>query len=77
MNPSASSHLSAPFLRLPQVISEIGQRKTFIYTECKAGRFPSPIKIGRSSVWDAAEVERWKACVRAGKPWTPNSRATV
>lgn len=70
MNPSALQR-SAPFWRLPQVIAEIGQRKTFIYTELKAGRFPAPLKVGRSSVWDAAEVERWKNAIRAGKPWVP------
>lgn len=65
MNPK----YSAPFWQIATVEQEVAKRKSWIYREVSAGRFPPPLKLGKSSVWDSAEVEDWKASVRAGVPW--------
>lgn len=36
-----------------------GTRKSFRYSEERAGRFPERVKIGRSSKWLESEVEVW------------------
>jgi prophage regulatory protein len=33
--------------------------KSWIYREIAAGRFPPPVKIGRSSGWDTSAVDAW------------------
>jgi len=36
-----------------------GASRSFIYQEVAAGRFPRPIKLGRSTRWIAAEIHAW------------------
>jgi len=45
--------------RLPTVMSRTGMRRSWIYKEISAGRFPAPIKIGRVSGWDSSELDAW------------------
>lgn len=45
--------------RLPSVLSRTGMGKSWIYREIAAGRFPPPVKIGRSSGWDTSAVDAW------------------
>lgn len=48
-------------LRLPEVESRIGMRRTWIYSEILAGRFERPRKLGRASVWPESSVNAWIA----------------
>lgn len=45
--------------RLPSVLSRTGMGRSWVYKEIAAGRFPPPVKIGRSSGWDASAVDAW------------------
>lgn len=38
-----------------------GASRSFIYQEVAAGRFPKPVKLGRSTRWIAAEIHAWIA----------------
>jgi prophage regulatory protein len=50
------------FLRLPDVEALIGWRRSHIYAEVAAGRFPRQIKLGpRCVVWSEAEIAQWQA----------------
>ncbi|MGV0960621.1 MAG: helix-turn-helix transcriptional regulator [Limnohabitans sp.] len=44
--------------------------RSFVYQEIQAGRFPRPVKLGRSSRWLATEIHEWvnaQACARSPK----------
>lgn len=46
--------------RLPDVIRITGRGRSSIYSDVKAGRFPSPIKIGpRAVAWARSEIDSW------------------
>jgi prophage regulatory protein len=44
------------YIRLPELISHVALKKPTIYKLIKKGLFPKPIKLGRSSLWSAEEV---------------------
>lgn len=44
----------------------IGMRRTWLYDEIKAGRFPPPLKIGTASRWRLGAVRRWLVELAAG-----------
>ncbi|MBW4204299.1 AlpA family phage regulatory protein [Enterobacter cloacae subsp. cloacae] len=46
---------------LKEVCKAVGFKKGSIYSWMKAGKFPKPIKIGRSVRWVSTEVEEWIA----------------
>lgn len=47
-------------LRLPEVESLVGIRKSSIYEGVKAGTFPAPVKLSRRAVcWPAAAIDAW------------------
>ena len=47
-------------LRLPQVESTCGLKKSSIYARVKEGTFPAPVRLGPKSVaWRSDEVNRW------------------
>jgi len=48
-------------LRLQEVVERVGMRRSWIYREIAAGRFPPPVKLGRASRWDTASVEGFLA----------------
>ena len=49
-------------IRLPEVMSVTGLRRSQVYALAQAGRFVRPIKLSeRSSAWPAAEVHEWVA----------------
>lgn len=57
-NPKASS--PQRLLRLPEVESLVGLRKSSIYEGVKSGTFPAPIKLSRRAVcWPAASIDAW------------------
>lgn len=47
-------------LRLPEVISRTGYKKSTIYEMIGDGRFPSPVNLGpRAIAWVEEEIEKW------------------
>ncbi|MFZ7096708.1 helix-turn-helix transcriptional regulator [Luteimonas dalianensis] len=47
-------------LRLPEVQTRVGLRRTAIYERITRGEFPRPAKLGgKVSVWDSREIDRW------------------
>ncbi len=47
-------------LRLPQVESTCGLKKSAIYVRIKEGTFPLPVRLGPKSVaWRSDEVSQW------------------
>lgn len=53
--PSASEKL----IRLPAVLERVGLGRTAVLDRVKAGSFPSPVKIGRATMWSESEVSAW------------------
>lgn len=50
------------FLRLPEVESRVGLRKSSIYARIAEGAFPKPINLGAQAVaWRECEVAQWQA----------------
>jgi len=48
------------FLRLPEVISRTGYRRSNIYHLMSLGRFPKAIPLGgRAVAWLESEIEDW------------------
>jgi prophage regulatory protein len=47
-------------LRLPQVESTTGLKKSTIYERIKQGKFPTSVKLGAKAVaWRSDEIEDW------------------
>lgn len=46
-------------LKLPQVESLVGLKKSKIYALIQSGQFPVPVKVGRASSWLEGEVQTW------------------
>ena len=47
-------------LRLPEVESTTGLKKSAIYERVKSGKFPQPVRLGTKSVaWRFDEVQQW------------------
>ena len=57
-------------LSLIQVVALTNLSKAHIYALIARGEFPQPAKIGRKSIWDAREIERWLEALFAerGRP---------
>ena len=48
------------FIRLPEVISRTGYRRTSIYEKIAEGTFLAPIKLGpRAMTWVSEEIDKW------------------
>ena len=49
-------------MRREEVESRVGLKRSSIYREMRAGRFPLPIKVGPRAVrWPLTEIEAWLA----------------
>ncbi len=46
-------------LTVKGVAQTVQAGRSFIYQEVAAGRFPKPVKLGRSTRWIAAEITAW------------------
>ena len=59
-------------LRLPDVETRTGLKKSAVYAGMKAGTFPKCIKLGpRASAWPLSAIENWiaeKIRQSSGKP---------
>jgi prophage regulatory protein len=55
-------------LRLPDVESAVGLRKSAIYDGIKKRTFPRPLKLGRKTVcWPESQIQEWIAArIKAG-----------
>lgn len=51
--------MSTQLLKRTDVEQLIGFKKTFIYKEMSEGRFPQPMKVGRSVRWKQKDIENW------------------
>ena len=61
-------------LRREEVESRVGLKRSSIYREMRAGRFPIPVKVGERAVrWPASEIEAWLA----GRPRASGEAATA
>ncbi len=57
-NPSAPR--PQRLLRLPEVETIVGLKKSAIYQGVKEGTFPAPIKLSRRAVcWNSHSIEAW------------------
>lgn len=50
-------------LRLGQVESRVGLKKSKIYALIAEGKFPRPVKIGHASSWVSTEIDQWIAAL--------------
>ncbi len=55
-----------PLLKIKDVTARTRRSKAAIYRDIRRGTFPSPRKVGTSSLWVAAEVEVWIESVIGG-----------
>jgi prophage regulatory protein len=60
-------------LRLPEVESLVGLRKSAIYARLKTGEFPPCVKLGpRAAAWPESEIQAWIASrIRASRKVHP------
>jgi predicted DNA-binding transcriptional regulator AlpA len=49
--------MQSKFLRLPEVLKRYGLARTTIYDLVAKAQFPQPIHVGRSSLWNCAELD--------------------
>ncbi len=60
--------MTTRLLRLKEVLHLCGLSRSQVYALIKIGKFPSPIKLGRSSAWLESELDCWaKACITASR----------
>lgn len=52
-------------IRLPEVVSQVGLKKSTIYDMIKRETFPKQIKLGRMSVWSEREIQEWIETLKA------------
>jgi prophage regulatory protein len=51
-------------LRLPEVERVTGLKRSTIYRDIQAGRFPPPVKLGKqASGWKASAIAAWIAAL--------------
>ena len=46
------------FCKLPQILKEIPVGKTTWWEGVKTGRFPKPVKLGRSTFWRVSDIRK-------------------
>jgi predicted DNA-binding transcriptional regulator AlpA len=53
-------------MRVKQVSSYLGVATSTIWSWCKAGNFPTPLKLSpKATVWDKDEIDKFIASKRA------------
>jgi len=59
---TVTAHQTTPtderLLRLPEVIARLGVSRATIYQWISAGKFPMPVKLGKSSCWPWSVVRQ-------------------
>ncbi|MGF6904564.1 helix-turn-helix transcriptional regulator [Paraburkholderia sp. GAS348] len=62
----AGSHADAAFYRMGRLTAKLGVGRSTLYEWIKAGRFPSPVKLGPKAVgFRAEDVHAWIAAREA------------
>lgn len=46
-------------IRLPELKSIVGLRKSTLYQMMKLGKFPAGIVVGRSRLWKLSSIQDW------------------
>ncbi|MBI3918167.1 MAG: AlpA family phage regulatory protein [Betaproteobacteria bacterium] len=46
-------------LAIAQVCLRVGHKKSWVWQEVRAGRFPPPIHCGKSARWVSSEIDAW------------------
>jgi prophage regulatory protein len=70
-NPSKTAQPER-LLRLPEVESMVGLRKSSIYDAMKRGEFPAPVKLSRRAVcWSLSSVQQFISEKITGKAADP------
>ena len=64
---NAPAQAEQRLLRLAEVLARIGMRRSWLYKEMAAGRFPQCIKVGRASAWGSDVIAAYIAAAVAGK----------
>ena len=60
INKSAAHPAPERLIRLPEVMTRVGLRRTAIYQRMREGRFPRSRSLGpRCTVWLEAEIDAW------------------
>lgn len=55
------------FCKLPQILQAIPMGKTTWWAGVKSGRFPQPLKLGRSTFWRVADIRNLIADLAEGR----------
>jgi prophage regulatory protein len=56
-----AQHFPDQLIRLQQVETLSGAKRSQVYALMARGKFPKPTKLGAASRWSLREVERWVA----------------
>ena len=60
MSPAIDASEALRLLRLPEVVSRVGLRRSALYRMIAAGTFPPPVRLGRRcSVWPSHDIDAW------------------
>lgn len=52
--------MDCTLLKLPEVLAMTRLKRSTVYSEMLAGRFPRPIKISKRAVaWVEADIQKW------------------
>lgn len=54
------------FINLREIRTRLPRSRSTLYDEIARGVFPKPIKIGRGSYWDDAEIDRLLSAYSSG-----------
>ncbi|EMN9019195.1 AlpA family transcriptional regulator [Morganella morganii] len=63
---TATSLLDDPLVDMKEITKLTGLTDKWFYKQIQEGKFPKPIKLGRSSRWLKSEVEAWLQARIAG-----------
>lgn len=56
---TSSSLLDEPLVDMKFITQFTGLTDKWFYKQIQEGKFPKPIKLGRSSRWQKSQVEAW------------------
>lgn len=56
---SNDSIMNTTLIDMKFICERLGMTDKWIYKLIQDGRFPKPIKLGRSSKWKLSEVDQW------------------
>jgi prophage regulatory protein len=60
-----AAHGDERLLSLEEVMAKVSMSSSAIYARIAKGKFPKPMKVGRSSRWNQAELDQWVATLRS------------